>query len=171
MWSLFGGSMIVATDVRNMSAWKSSVLLNKEIIAINQDPARHPGYRIFSNTTTNTQLWAKPLANGDIAVVALNTDDNNSRNVAVTWSSLGWPSSASVLVYDLWAHASLGTFTGGHIAAGVSKPNALILLHPMYYVNCRFPHMATLCGGLQSSSCCSADWLCRLGVFYRKFYS
>ncbi len=36
MWAVMGGPMIVATDVRNMSAWKTSVLMNKDIIAVNQ---------------------------------------------------------------------------------------------------------------------------------------
>jgi hypothetical protein len=61
MWSIFGGPMIVSTDVRNMTAWKSSVVLNGEILAVNNDTLRAPGRRVFyDNVTTMTQVKLLP---------------------------------------------------------------------------------------------------------------
>ena len=37
LWSLGASSLIVATDVRNMTDIMKEVLLNTEIIAVNQD--------------------------------------------------------------------------------------------------------------------------------------
>jgi alpha-galactosidase len=118
-WALFGGPMIISTDVRNMSAWKAGVVLNADILAVNQDAAVLPGTRVVFDNVTNTQVWKKPLANGDLAVIAYNKDDASNRTVAVNWVDLGWPASASVSVYDLWSHTVIGTFTGGTTAADI----------------------------------------------------
>ena len=57
MWAMFGGPMIIATDVRNMSAWKTSVVTNVDILNVNNDPLAAPGRRVFNdNTTTMTQV-------------------------------------------------------------------------------------------------------------------
>jgi len=57
------------------------------------------------------QVWAKPLANGDVALLAFNRDTQPA--VAnLTMAFAGWPEGASATLYDVWAHASLGSVTG-----------------------------------------------------------
>ena len=46
LWALGGSSMLVATDVRNMSAAMRSVLLHAEVLAVHQDPLARPGGRL-----------------------------------------------------------------------------------------------------------------------------
>lgn len=41
LWSLGASSLIVATDVRNMTDIMKEVLLNAEVIAVNQDKLGH----------------------------------------------------------------------------------------------------------------------------------
>ena len=41
LWSLGASSLIVATDVRNMTDIMKEVLLNTEVIAVNQDKLGH----------------------------------------------------------------------------------------------------------------------------------
>lgn len=163
-WAIFGGPMLLATDVRNMSAWKQSVrarpladdrcpdeeaprprsllsqvVLNAEILAVNYDPLRSPGRRgerwgedapsrrprgkcppsssaVSFDNATKTQAWAKTLAApGEQAVALLNFGDGAAPTaVSVSWAELGWPAGAAVSLYDLWAHAPLGNFSGGH---------------------------------------------------------
>ena len=57
------------------------------------------------------QVWSKPLANGDVALLAFNRD---TRLVVanLTTEMMGWPADASATLFDLWAHASLGSVTG-----------------------------------------------------------
>jgi alpha-galactosidase len=38
-WALFKSPLIVTTDIRDMSN-KADILLNREVIAVNQDPVR-----------------------------------------------------------------------------------------------------------------------------------
>lgn len=112
MWAMFGGPMIIATDIRNMSSWKASVVLNGDILAINNDTFA-PGRRVY-NDTQMTQVWVKPLSTGEQAVVLLNANDLIDQPVTVTWAQLGWSNSANVTVYDVWAHQTVGAFTQGY---------------------------------------------------------
>lgn len=127
MWAIMGAPLIVATDVRNMPAWKSALLLNSDIIAVNQDALRAPGFRLF-NTTQQTQAWAKPLAGGDWAVALLNANDLFDVPVTVTWDMLGWSTAANVTVYDLFAHASLGGMTAGYSTSVPPHGTAMVRL-------------------------------------------
>ena len=47
-----------------------AVLLNEEIIAIDQDPLGQMGLRVSPKAAT--EVWARNLSNGDVAVAMLN---------------------------------------------------------------------------------------------------
>jgi len=87
LWALWAAPLVVATDVRGMSDWKKSVLLNYDVIAVNQDELAIAGDRVY-NDTDGRQVWIKPLANGDFAVVFYNSDNLLPRKVNVDFSSL-----------------------------------------------------------------------------------
>jgi alpha-galactosidase len=111
-----------------MSAWKRSVVLNAEIVSLNQDALLAPGARVALDDARGTQVWAKRLAGGDVAVLLINTGAA-AQAVAVAWPALGWPAAANASVRDLWAHAELGYAVGGWTAAAVAPHgNALLRL-------------------------------------------
>lgn len=57
------------------------------------------------------QVWSKPLANGDVALLAFNRDTSPVvANLTVAFA--GWPPGASASLYDVWAHKPLGQVTG-----------------------------------------------------------
>lgn len=59
---------------------------------------------------------SKPLANGDIAGVAYNRD-NVTHQITMDFGVLnGSWAGASVSMYDLWQHETIGTFTGSYVA-------------------------------------------------------
>merc|ERR1712025_664624 len=60
----------MGNDMRNVSKASRAVLLNKHAIAVDQDPLGQMGQRIA--VTDGTELWARNLANGDIAVALYN---------------------------------------------------------------------------------------------------
>jgi len=116
MWSLLASPLIVATDPRppHFTPFKQSVLLNKEVIAVNQDKAGIQGDRVALINCPNgaegkltCQAWAKPLADGTKAVILLNKD-SHPRSITFDFSTIGWNSAS---LRDLWAHKDLGTFT------------------------------------------------------------
>ena len=71
------------------------------------------------------QIWAKPLLLGEVAVLAFNRYEGNL--VAnITMNMLGWPEDATATFYDLWAHASLGKFTG--VISVTVAPHDVVML-------------------------------------------
>ena len=120
-WALFAGPMIVATDVRNMSAWKRSVLLNADVLAVSQDRLVSPGRRV-RGAAGGAQVWLRALADNSIAVILYNAADAPTPvDIPVSWRELGWDSGVKASVRDLWAHADLpgSPFVGGATAAAV----------------------------------------------------
>ena len=123
MWALWGGPLIVSTDVRNMSAWKQALLTNTDILAINQDALLRPGYRVRADNVSGTQLWAKHLDGGDVAVVLYNKNDSGTRDIAVSWTEVGWPASSAVRVYDVWSHSVVSPSAVGNATALAVPPH------------------------------------------------
>ena len=54
-------------------------------------------------------MWARPLANGDKAVVFYNDGRSGGAvDISVEWAELSWAATASVSVRDLWKQMSGG---------------------------------------------------------------
>lgn len=123
-WSLWSAPLIIATDIRNMSAEFASIVTNPEVIAVDQDVAGIAGERMF-NGTDGAQVWVKPLHKGDRAVILFNSGDTATITVSVTWDMLGWTLGDTVLVRDLWNRENVGSFQTGY--------NATVKPHDVFY--------------------------------------
>jgi hypothetical protein len=66
MWALFNSPMVMSNDLPNIDSASKALLLNREIIAINQD-VTHPG----SFNVTDSKTYCKNLANNVIALAGL----------------------------------------------------------------------------------------------------
>jgi len=75
IWSIMAAPLIMGNDLRNVSAASREILLNKAALAVNQDPLGQMGLRLSGKASTPTQLWARNLANGDVAVAFYNKGD------------------------------------------------------------------------------------------------
>ena len=74
LYCILAAPLILGTDVRQMTAAGAATLLNAHAIAVNQDPLGRMGVRLGGATTSlaPTQVWYRPLANGDVAVALYN---------------------------------------------------------------------------------------------------
>jgi len=99
MWALFSAPLLVGTDVTNMSAETKSILLNRKVIAIDQDPLGRQGTRVAKDG--DQEVWAKQLANGGRAVVLLNRGAA-AATITAHWTDIGYPSDVAATVRDLW---------------------------------------------------------------------
>jgi len=69
IWSISASPLIMGNDLRNVSDESKRILLNRDAIAVDQDPLGKMGIRHPSYTSTSpTQVWFRELANGDVAV-------------------------------------------------------------------------------------------------------
>ena len=103
LWSMLASPLLAANDFTAMNEHTKSILLNKRVIAVNQDPLGVPGWRI--KKLDQIEVWKRPLTNGDIAVAFVNLDEQ-LRDIDVTWAQLNIRGPREVT--DLWEHRSLG---------------------------------------------------------------
>ncbi|KAH7083588.1 alpha-galactosidase 5 precursor [Paraphoma chrysanthemicola] len=101
MWAMLKSALMISTDVSALSNELAAVLQNRDLIAINQDAAVKP-ITLVQRWTSNRDVWAGELANGDVAVLVVDLS-NTGRSLSVQLSELGI-SSASVK--DLWTGQS-----------------------------------------------------------------
>jgi alpha-galactosidase len=89
-WAMWSSPLIFATDPRDMSDAKRSILMNEEVISINQDELLTAGDRIIKDDVTAGrcfQAWSRPLFNGDVAVIFYYPgDDDGGCDVSVSWA-------------------------------------------------------------------------------------
>jgi len=109
LWAVAKAPLIVGCDVRNMTNATREILLNREIIAINQDPLGIQGKRV--SNADGLSVWAGPLAGNSWGVVMLNTN-TRAATFAAKWIDIGIPTDAQVKVRDLWKHEDVGVFSG-----------------------------------------------------------
>ena len=70
MWCMMASPLILGNDIRNMSAETKEILMNREMIAVDQDELGVQGLHYCDEA--GLEFWFKPLAGGDWAVAILN---------------------------------------------------------------------------------------------------
>jgi alpha-galactosidase len=71
-WALLGAPMLIGCDMTRMDAFTFGLLSNDEVLAVNQDALCTQARRIREDLRDGTEIWAKPLADGTIAVGLFN---------------------------------------------------------------------------------------------------
>ena len=99
LWALLNAPLIAGNDIRTMSAATRAILTNRDVLAVDQDWAGRQGHRIRKDG--DTEVWAKPMSDGSVAVVLFNLA-TVSRQVATTTAEMGLRS-RTVRVRDLWS--------------------------------------------------------------------
>lgn len=67
IWSIMSAPLIMSVDLREIKPWHSEILLNKNLIAINQDKLGIMGKRFLQ--VNNVEIWKKTLENDKTAFV------------------------------------------------------------------------------------------------------
>ncbi|MGO8791150.1 MAG: glycoside hydrolase family 27 protein [Terriglobia bacterium] len=103
LWSLLAAPLLAGNDLRTMTDETKSILMNKEVIGIDQDPEAKPVKKISEQGAR--VIAARPLRDEAWAVGLFNRGDAAAK-MSVAWSDLGLHGELSVR--DLWAHKDLG---------------------------------------------------------------
>ncbi len=99
LWAVFAAPLLAGNDVRGMTDETKSILLNKEVIAVDQDPLGVQGRK--TGKTGDVEFYSRLLNNGDAAVVLVNRADA-STTFKVPWNEMHIAEGAKVR--DLWKH-------------------------------------------------------------------
>ena len=113
--------LMAGNDVRKMSPATLDILLNKEVIAIDQDPLGVAGRPIFKKD--NQEIWTKVLAGGAMAVAFFNRADDPA-TMKINWEKLKL--NGDYKVRDLWARENLA-IANGVLQVNVHRHGVVIL--------------------------------------------
>jgi alpha-galactosidase len=105
LWAIMAAPLIAGNDLRAMSDEIREILTNVEVIAVDQDPLGVQG-RVVLDRGYGLQVWAKPLADGSVAVALFNQREGEMDG-SVSWHEIGL-NSGPATVRDLWAHEDVG---------------------------------------------------------------
>ena len=130
LWSLTQSPLIVATDVRNMTAVMAQALLNKEILDIHQSTATPPGAKLATwlcAEPLKCQVWGRKVAaDGSAWLVALTNLGGKEHGITAEFKHLGWDAQTTGSVRDLWSHADIGNATGSFSSTVPSHGTRLV---------------------------------------------
>ena len=104
LWSVLAAPLLAGCDLRLMDDFTLSLLCNREVIAVDQDPAGIQGQRIKADGSNSTEVWARPLHDGSVAVALFNRSEIRQK-ITVSWEELGIEGRQSVR--DLWRQKDL----------------------------------------------------------------
>ncbi len=120
LWSLVASPLLAGNDIRKMSDATKAILLNKEVIAIDQDPL---GKQASPVKNGDLETWAKPMADGSVAVGVVNL---GSAAAPATVSAADLKLGKVKKARDLWAHQDV-KFADGKYTATVPSHGVLLL--------------------------------------------
>ena len=118
LWCLLSAPLLIGCDLSDLAPFTMSLLTNDEVLAVNQDPLGVQAKQII--ISDSYQVWAKPLADGSLAVGIFYTGTDSPVN-AFNWGegvpkktiTMNWEYlklSGKHTVRDLWRQQDLGEF-------------------------------------------------------------
>lgn len=130
MWCLLGAPLIIGSDARNLSAAALRTLSNAQAIAVNQDTLMAQPRLISKQPLPGmgTQVWARDLANGDVAVALVNMHPSTAHSITLNLADIGCAACADAPYEwtNLWTGAT-GKAQYFLVAASVAPHDAVFL--------------------------------------------
>lgn len=103
LWTILAAPLLAGNDLSKMTPETLSILTNRDVIAVDQDPLGKQGERVAA--TRSTEVWAKPLQGGGFAVGLFNRGEEPA-SVSLQFADLDMH--GPVQVRDLWTQKDLG---------------------------------------------------------------
>ncbi len=121
LWALTAAPLLAGNDIRNMTPAIRDILMNREVIAVDQDGLGKQASPIKSG---ELQMWIKPLVDGSVAVGVVNMGATDTI-VTVRTSDLKFGDKVKS-ARDLWKHSSV-VFHDGAYTSKVPSHGVLLL--------------------------------------------
>jgi len=109
LWAMMASPLMAGNDIAHMNDTTRSILINKEVIAIDQDKLGAQGHRAAKDG--DGEVWVKPLAGGGRVLLLFNRGETPT-TIRATAEQLSYPSNLRARVRDLWAHKDLPRWSG-----------------------------------------------------------
>jgi alpha-galactosidase len=120
LWAMLAAPLLAGNDVRTMDDDTRTILTNRDVIAVDQDPLVLQGLPLLADP----RIIVKPLADGSVAVALFNSD---AVPVAIHTDAhaVGLSGSQCFTVRDLWQHSE--ATTKGDVAETVPAQGVAML--------------------------------------------
>ncbi len=102
LWAMLAAPLLAGNDVRNMSADTRAILLNKDVVAIDQDPLGMQRHMWLKGPEID--YWTRSLSGDGVAIAAVNRTDAPV-SVKIPWKELGI--NRSVTLKDVWSGSQI----------------------------------------------------------------
>ena len=99
MWCMFSAPLMLGCDLRDMSEETRSIIMNKNIIAIDQDALGKQAFRVISKD--GIDAWQKPLSGNRFAIAFLNRN-SSEKTFSATYKDLELDQNTEYNTYDVW---------------------------------------------------------------------
>ncbi len=121
LWALSAAPLLAGNDIRSMTPAIKAILLNRELIAVDQDAL---GKQATPVKNGDLEMWVKRLADGSVAVSLVNMGDaETTGSIKANQLGLGGEVKAA---RDLWKHTSV-SFHDGSYTAKIPSHGVLLL--------------------------------------------
>lgn len=121
LWTILAAPLLAGNDLSKMTPETKELLMNREVIAVDQDKLGKQGDRVWAEGPK--EIWAKPLSGGARAVGLFNRADT-PRTISLKLSMIGFGPNAKLR--DLWAHKDVEA-TNGVYTVTVPRHGAVML--------------------------------------------
>jgi alpha-galactosidase len=111
LWAILAAPLIAGNNLTAMKPEVAAVLMNKEVIAIDQDPLGKQGDRVYEEGPV--EIWAKPLTGVAgtremaIAIFNFGSSPTEMRGISLHLRAMGM-GGGTVTARDVWAGKDLG---------------------------------------------------------------
>ena len=105
LWAILAAPLLAGNDLSTMTAETKSILMNRDVIAIDQDALGKQGDRVWAEGPY--EIWSKPLAGGGRAVALFNRGERPAE-MTLDLQSVGGDAKQA---RDVWAGKDLGPLT------------------------------------------------------------
>src|SRR5271170_4760292 len=123
LWVILAAPLLAGNDLSKMTDTDKSILMNKDAVAIDQDPLGKQGDRLYQSA--DLDVWTKPLSNGRVAVGLFNRSWGD-RDVSVDLAEIGFKNGANLR--DVWSQKNLGLRSGVYTATVPRRGVALLIV-------------------------------------------
>jgi alpha-galactosidase len=127
MWAMLAAPLLAGNDIANMTADTKEILLNKDVIAIDQDALGQQGRRV--KKAGDLEVWSKQLQDGGRAVALLNRGAATAK-ISVAWTDIGYPDAISANVRDLWTKKEFSAVRSGYSVEVPSHGVVMVRVKP-----------------------------------------
>ncbi|CAH2089716.1 unnamed protein product [Euphydryas editha] len=111
VWSILAAPLLMSVDLKTIRPEFKEVLLNRDIIAIDQDSLGRQGLRVWNKS--NCEIWNRKLSDGSYAIAFVNKrDDGAPYAVKVSLDTMSIPKQAYE-VQDLYKEEKPRSFGPG----------------------------------------------------------